>query len=169
MSSNDPANQQEQALVSVRPRLRGVVRGLSIAGDGRGGVAGSGYDNTIMGQLSAAKPGPLRPPLATGLPSPPPPPLPCSDGQMNRPGSCPGPVQQLLHQQLTQKQQLPMVERDRQIAMVEEELKLTRKKMELERRKKEVDRMARQVEEQTKKEVALNGFRRFQDVVCENK
>ena len=168
MSSNEPPNQQDQSLVSVRPRLRGVGRGGSIAGDGRGGVAGSRYDNTILSQLSAAKPVPLRPPLATGLPSPPPPP-PCSDGQMNRPGSCPGPVQQLLNQQQTQKQQLPMAERDRQIAMVEEELKLTRKKMELERRKKEVDRMARQVEEQTKKEVALNGFRRFQDVVCENK
>jgi hypothetical protein len=55
--------------VSVRPRLRTVGRGASIAGDGRGGAAGPGYENTISSQLSVAKPVPLRPPLVTCLPT----------------------------------------------------------------------------------------------------
>jgi len=64
-------------------------------------------------------------------------------------GSCPGPVQQLLHQQLLHRQQLqPMLDRDRQIAMVEEELKLARRIMELDRKEQEVKEMARQVKEQ---------------------
>jgi len=164
MSSSDPPTQPDQALVSVRPRLRGGGRGGSTAGDGGGGVAGPGHENSILSQLAAAKPVPLRPPLAIGLPPSSPP---YSDSQTStRSGSCPGPVHQLLHQQLTQK--LSMTERDRQIAMVEEELKLTRKMMELEIQEKEVHRMARQVEEQRKNEVVLSGFGRFGDVACES-
>ena len=144
------------------PDYEMLVRGNSISGDGRIGVTGSGYENTLLSQLSAAKPVPLRLPLVTGLTAA----LTASPPVSS--DSCPGPVQQLLHQQHLHKEQLPMTERDRQIAMVEEELKLTRKLMELERREQEVDRRARQVEEQRKKDVALNGFGRFQDVKCES-
>ena len=105
MSSSDPQNQQDKSLVSVRPRLRTVGRGNSIAGDGR--VAGSGYENTLLSQLSAAKPVPLRLPLVTGLTAA----LTASPPVSS--DSCPGPVQQLLHQQHLHKEQLPMNERDR--------------------------------------------------------
>ena len=87
MSSSDPQNQQDKSLVSVRPRLRTVGRGNSIAGDGR--VAGSGYENTLLSQLSAAKTVPLRPPLASCLPTA----LTASPPDSSE--RCPGPVQQL--------------------------------------------------------------------------
>ena len=93
MSSSEPQNQQDKSLVSVRPILQTVGRGGSIAGDGRGGVAGSGYENTLLSQLSAANSVSLRPQLVTCLPTA------LTASTPDRSDSCPGPVQQLLPQQ----------------------------------------------------------------------
>jgi len=147
--------QEDQALVSVRPRLRTVGRGGRIAS--AAGRESSHEDNLLSG-LSVARLGPLRPPLVSGLPS-----APACSGLTSRPG----PVQQLLQQQAQHQQLVPLTERDRQIAMVEEELNLTRRKIELEKREMEVDRMVNRVDEQ-RSSSDLNGFGRFVNEFQEN-
>ena len=147
--------QEDQALVSVRPRLRTVGRGGRIAS--AAGRESSHEDNLLSG-LSVARLGPLRPPLVSGLPS-----APACSGLTSRPG----PVQQLLQQQAQHQQLVPLTERDRQIALVEEELNLTRRKIELEKREMEVDRMVNRVDEQ-RSSSDLNGFGRFVNEFQEN-
>jgi len=146
--------QEDQALVSVRPRLRTVGRGGRIAS--AAGRESSHEDNLLSG-LSVSRLAPLRPPLVSGLPS-----ASAFSGLTSRPG----PVQQLLQQQVEHQQLVPLTERDRQIALVEEELNLTRRKIELEKREK--DRMVINVDEQRSSSSALNGFGRFANDFHEN-
>ena len=153
--------------MSVRPRLRTVGRGrITVSEGGRvgrgltnGGEEVGREESRIINQnvdLSKVSPSVnLAPPsfipsspLTSGIPS-----TVNTIGQntnsFSTTGSCPGPVQQLLHQQLLHRQQQQaMLDWDRQIAMVEEELKLTRRIMELDRKEQEVKEMARQVKEQ---------------------
>ena len=140
MSLIDPPGQEDQALVSVRPRLRTVGRGVSIARVGRE----SRQEVDTLSRLYVARPAPLRPPMVSGL--------------LSKSDSCPGPVQQLLQQQL-HNQQVPLTERDRQIAMVEEELSLTRRMIELEKREHQMNRMVKA--DVKTSSVALHGFGKF--------
>ena len=123
MSSSEPQNQQDKSLVSVRPILQTVGRGGSIAGDGRGGVAGSGYENTLPSQLSAANSVSLRPQLVTCLPTA------LTASTPDRSDSCPGPVQQLLPQQHLQSSSCPETTRQEELArLTKDKLKYGSKK-----------------------------------------
>ena len=63
MSLIDPPGQEDQALVSVRPRLRTVGRGGSIARVGRE----SRQEVDTLSRLYVARPAPLRPPMVHKL------------------------------------------------------------------------------------------------------
>jgi len=141
----DPPGQEDQALVSVRPRLRTVGKG--------GSIARVGQEVDTLSRLYVARPAPLRPPLVSGLQS-----AQTYSGLLSKSDSCPGPVQQLLQQQL-HNQQVPRTERDRQIAMVEEELSLTRRMIELEKREHQMNRMVKA--DVKTSSVALHGFGKF--------
>merc|ERR1719186_2425153 len=95
-----------------------------------------------------AKSAPLRPPLQSTHPTTYPRDQNCYgsfgfNGKEHCNMTSTGSVQQL-------DKQLPLLERDRQIALVEEELKLTRRLLEVKRREQEVNEMAIQLEEQRK-------------------
>eukprot|EP00092_Neocalanus_flemingeri_P028614 GFUD01031071.1.p1 GENE.GFUD01031071.1~~GFUD01031071.1.p1 ORF type:complete len:613 (-),score=234.02 GFUD01031071.1:191-2029(-) len=160
--STSPASGQDSVLESVRPRLRTVGRGraVSLAGEERRtgltdrGEWGWREVSRILNQnyvdipevSSSVKPVPLRLPLTSSQPaavSNNTSGLTLSRSDISIPVSWPGPVQQLLHQQVwvrhrhqleQHQQQVPRTERDRQIAMVEEELRLARHMMEVERK-----------------------------------
>jgi len=149
---------------SVRPKLKTVGRGrvpVTSLGTRSGSKVGRVMGEDLMRESEGAKmksdtysftvpakSAPLRPPLQSTHPTTYPRDQNCYgsfgfNGKENCNMASTGSVQQL-------DKQLPLLERDRQIALVEEELKLTRRLMEVKRREQEVNEMAIQLEEQRK-------------------
>jgi len=146
-----PDKQDDLDLISVRPRLR---PGSSVSDGGRNvrNVSSPG-----SGLCSAMMPAPLRRPLASTRSEVP------SSSSSNI-----GSFEPLIPQQ-QQREKLTLSERDRKIAILEEELKVAKRLVELENCEQEKDRFSKLVEVERTNGSALHDFgRKLTDVFQQN-